>query len=306
MKVVRFGEKYDTPVALALGFFDCVHKGHAAVISAAAQRAEKCGAECAVFTFSNDPGTYLSKQKRIYTFEERLAALEALGVEHVVAAEFEDEFAALGADDFLFKLLSTLNIVGVAAGEDYSYGARAAGRADSLKRRMAKEGIPVDILPLLQADGKKISSTDVKTALAAGDILLANELLTQPYFMLGRVSHAHGRGSTFGYPTANILPDGSRLLPACGVYATSVSVDGKVYPGGTNVGAKPTFGDDITSVETFIIDFDGDIYGKEIKLAFYDKLRDIKKFPSADALARQLDGDVASIRKLFAEKTYES
>ena len=120
--------------------------------------------------------------------------------------------------------------------------------------------------------------------------------------MLGRVSHAHGRGSTFGYPTANILPDGSRLLPACGVYATSVSVDGKVYPGGTNVGAKPTFGDDVTSVETFIIDFDGDIYGKEIKLAFYDKLRDIKKFPSADALGRQLDGDVARIRKLFAEK----
>ena len=120
--------------------------------------------------------------------------------------------------------------------------------------------------------------------------------------MLGKVGHAHGRGSTFGYPTANIPFGEDRLPPADGVYITSVTLDGKTYIGGTNVGAKPTFGDERPSVETFILDFDGDIYGKEIKLAFYKRLRDIEKFSSAAALAAQLDTDMSKIRNYFAEE----
>ena len=123
--------------------------------------------------------------------------------------------------------------------------------------------------------------------------------------MLGRVSHAHGRGGTFGFPTANIPFDSSRLAPAPGVYATKVTVGGKVFLGGTNVGTKPTFGDEKPSVETFILDFDGDIYGKNIKLAFYQRLRGISDFGSAEGLAAQLERDVAHIREIFAEANDE-
>ena len=163
------------------------------------------------------------------------------------------------------------------------------------------------MLPLIRIAGEeeKISSTAVKEAISAGDIARANALLSEPYFMLGRVSHAHGRGGTFGFPTANIPFDSSRLAPAPGVYATKVTVEGKVFLGGTNVGTKPTFGDEKPSVETFILDFDGDIYGKNIKLAFYQRLRGISDFGSAEGLAAQLERDVAHIREIFAEANDE-
>ena len=119
------------------------------------------------------------------------------------------------------------------------------------------------------------------------------------------MSHAHGRGGTFGFPTANIPFDSSRLAPAPGVYATKVTVEGKVFLGGTNVGTKPTFGDEKPSVETFILDFDGDIYGKNIKLAFHKRLRGISDFGSVDELAEQLGRDVAHIREIFAEANDE-
>ena len=136
----------------------------------------------------------------------------------------------------------------------------------------------------------------------AADISAANAMLSEPYFVLGKVSHAHGRGSSFGYPTANIPYDETRLYPAPGVYATKLTVDGQTYLGGTNIGSKPTFGDTAPSVETFILDFCGDIYGRDVKLAFFKRLRGIEDFGSAEALAAQLGRDKENIRALFAEE----
>lgn len=307
MNKINFGEKYDAPLALALGFFDCVHRGHAAVISSAREYAAAHGCECAVFTFSNDPGAFVGKRARIYTFEERAEALRGLGVDVIVAAEFDSRFAALSREHFAEVLRDTLDLRAIRAGEDYTYGAQRAGDASTLDEDFGAYGVDIGVLPLLFIDGEKqkISSTAVKEALSAGDIARANALLSEPYFMLGRVSHAHGRGGTFGFPTANIPFDCSRLAPAPGVYATKVTVEGKVFLGGTNVGTKPTFGDEKPSVETFILDFDGDIYGKNIKLAFYQRLRGISDFGSVDELAEQLRRDVARIREIFAEANDE-
>lgn len=307
MNKINFGEKYDAPLALALGFFDCVHRGHAAVISSAREYAAAHGCECAVFTFSNDPGAFVGKRARIYTFEERAEALRGLGVDVIVAAEFDSRFAALSREHFAEVLRDTLDLRAIRAGEDYTYGAQRAGDASTLDEDFGAYGVDIGVLPLLFIDGEKqkISSTAVKEALSAGDIARANALLSEPYFMLGRVSHAHGRGGTFGFPTANIPFDNSRLAPAPGVYATKVTVGGKVFLGGTNVGTKPTFGDEKPSVETFILDFDGDIYGKNIKLAFYQRLRGISDFGSAEGLAAQLERDVAHIREIFAEANDE-
>lgn len=307
MKRINFGEKYDAPLALALGFFDCVHRGHAAVISSAREYAAAHGCECAVFTFSNDPGAFVGKRARIYTFEERAEALRGLGVDVIVSAEFDSRFAALSREHFAEILRDTLDLRAIRAGEDYTYGAQRAGDALTLDEDFGAYGVDIGVLPLIRIAGEeeKISSTAVKEALSAGDIARANALLSEPYFMLGRVSHAHGRGGTFGFPTANIPFDCSRLAPAPGVYATKVTVEGKVFLGGTNVGTKPTFGDEKPSVETFILDFDGDIYGKNIKLAFYQRLRGISDFGSVDELAEQLRRDVARIREIFAEANDE-
>ena len=307
MNKINFGEKYDTPLALALGFFDCVHRGHAAVISSAREYAAAHGCECAVFTFSNDPGAFVGKRACIYTFEERAEALRGLGVDVIVAAEFDSRFAALSRENFATVLRDTLDLRAIRAGEDYTYGAQRAGDASTLDEDFGAYGVDIGVLPLIRIAGEeeKISSTAVKEALSAGDIVRANALLSEPYFMLGRVSHAHGRGGTFGFPTANIPFDCSRLAPAPGVYATKVTVEGKVFLGGTNVGTKPTFGDEKPSVETFILDFDGDIYGKNIKLAFHKRLRGISDFGSVDELAEQLRRDVARIREIFAEANDE-
>lgn len=302
MKILNYGEKYENSVALCVGFFDCVHKGHAEIIGRAKARAAALGAECAVLTFVNDPGVFLGKKKQLYTFRERAEALADLGVDVVVAAVFDEKFYTTAAEDFLNTLTSSLNPVTVVAGEDYTFGAGAKGNAAMLSDILGRKGIPVAILPLKGTENGKISSTEIKNAVERGDIAYANAHLTEPYFMLGKVGHAHGRGSTFGYPTANIPFGEDRLPPADGVYITSVTFDGKTYIGGTNVGAKPTFGDERPSVETFILDFGGDIYGKEIKLAFYKRLRDIEKFSSAAALAAQLDTDMSKIRNYFAEE----
>ena len=307
MNKINFGEKYDAPLALALGFFDCVHRGHAAVISSAREYAAAHGCECAVFTFFNDPGAFVGKRARIYTFEERAEALRGLGVDVIVSAEFDSSFAALLREHFAEVLRDTLDLRAIRAGEDYTYGAQRAGDASTLDEDFGAYGVDIGVLPLLFIDGEKqkISSTAVKETLSAGDITRVNMLLSEPYFMLGRVSHAHGRGGTFGFPTANIPFDSSRLAPAPGVYATKVTVGGKVFLGGTNVGTKPTFGDEKPSIETFILDFDGDIYGKNIKLAFYQRLRGISDFGSAEGLAAQLERDVAHIREIFAEANDE-
>lgn len=302
MKVVNFGEKYDVPSALALGFFDCVHKGHAEVIAKAKELAAKSGSECAVMTFRGDPGTFFNKKKRIYSFEERLEALGGLGVDAVIAADFDESFAALSAEDFLDRLLSDRKVTAVAVGEDYTYGKGAQGSARTLSESLADRNITANVVPLLCRNGVKISSTEIKTLLESGGIEAVNDMLTEPYFMLGTVSHACGRGNTFGYPTANIPYDGGKVYPAPGVYATTVTVEGRTFLGGTNIGAKPTFGDNSPSVETFILDFSGDIYGKLIKLRFFKRLRGIEKFPSAEALAAQLDRDVAHIKEYFAEE----
>lgn len=302
MKILNYGEKYEKPLTLGVGFFDCVHKGHAEIIGMAKARAEALGAECAVLTFANDPGVFLGKKKQLYTFRERAEALADLGVEVVVAAVFDEKFYTTPAEDFLNTLTSSLDLVSVIAGEDYTFGAGAKGSAEMLSGILGGKGVPAVIMPLKGTENGKISSTEIKNAVERGDIGYANVCLTEPYFMLGKVGHAHGRGNTFGYPTANIPFSDDRLPPADGVYITSVTFDGKTYIGGTNVGAKPTFGDGSPSVETFILDFDGDIYGKEIKLAFYKRLRGIEKFPSAAALAAQLDADMVKIREFFSEE----
>lgn len=305
MKLLHYLDKYDRPLVLAMGFFDCVHKGHVEIISRAANLARKLGAECAVFTFSNDPCAYLGKKPQLYSFNERVTVFSDLGVDVTVFAEFKGAFVRLSPEEFLISLTSGLNIAGIVAGEDYTFGVKGRGNSAFLRSYFANTQTKVEIMPFIMSKEGKISSTYIKNAIERGDIEFANECLTEPYFMLGTVVHAHKRGSTFGFPTANMMPAQDKLRLKDGVYITSLTVDDKTYFGGTNVGTKPTFDDGAYSVETYILDFDGDLYGKRVKLAFRKRIRDIVKFDSAEGLAAQLTEDTAKIRSYFADQNTE-
>lgn len=302
MKELRYDAPYDKPVVIAMGFFDCVHRGHAEVIAHAARIARERHAQCAVFTFRNDIGAMFGKKKQLYTYEERLDLFGDLGVETVLYADCDTDFANMRAVGFLDRLSCGKIIEGVAAGEDYTFGKGAEGDAEFLRSYFQSAHATVCIAQFVTDDGRKISSTEIKDAIERGDVKYADECLTEPYFMKGRIVHAHRRGTAMGFPTANMLPSRDKLALGQGVYATTLTVDGRTYTGGTNVGIKPTFDDNAYSVETYLTDFDGDLYGKDVKLAFYDRIRGIVKFDSAEELQSQLRTDMEKIADIFRRR----
>lgn len=299
MKILSHDRKYDAPIVIALGFFDCVHKGHAVIINRAKELAHEYGAQCAVFTFSNDPCAFLGKKPQLYTLEERVSVFEDLGVDVTVCAEFTEPFINLSAEQFLDALNGNFNLKAVVAGTDYSFGANKSGNSEFLQKYFAEKGVKVEIMRFLLSESGKISSTDIKKSIENGDIEAANDCLSEPYFMLGTIVHAHNRGTKIGYPTANLQPSQEKLRIKEGVYITALTVDGKTFRGGTNVGAKPTFEDSVFSVETYLTDFEGDLYGKTVKLAFYKRIREISKFSSPEGLQEQLKKDTATINSFF-------
>ena len=300
MKVFKLANEYlDTPVAIALGFFDCIHTGHGLLVCTAKEYAASNGFESALFTFCNDPSELLGGEKQIYDFKERAAALENLGLDNLVYADFDGNFAALTPEEFLNLLTDNLNVKAIITGADYTYGKKARGNVKTLEEFCLDRGIELIIKPFMTVNGRKISTSDLKNFVKNGDIATLNSLLCEPYFMIGEVERARGVGKTLGFPTANICVADGKLPLADGVYATVLYADNKAYASMTNVGAKPTFDVKSFSIEANILDFAGDLYGKTVKLSFVSRLRDVKKFESADALKRQLAYDEAQVRKII-------
>ncbi|MDE6302065.1 MAG: hypothetical protein K2M36_00550, partial [Clostridia bacterium] len=249
------------------------------------------------------PSVLLGGEKQVYSFTERAHALEMLGLDNLIYTNFDDYFAHHTALDFLDTLTFCLNIKAIVVGEDYRFGKNAEGNVTFLEQYCVKNDILLKVVPFRRTDGRKISTSELKNLVKSGDIKHLNSLLTQPYFTIGKVEHARHVGSTvLGYPTANIAMDDSKLALAEGIYATKLYVDCKCYNSMTNVGAKPTFYINTPSIETFIFDFDGDLYGKQVKLSFFERTRGVIKFPSADALKEQLKADEAHIRASLSQE----
>lgn len=300
MKRLALTSHYDAPIAIALGFFDCIHRGHRLLVQTACDYAcEHKGVQSALFTFSNDPSELLSRQKQIYSFEDRAVALEALGLENLIYTDFDSEFAHLKPLEFLELLVSSLNIKAIIVGSDYTFGKCAEGDVSLLSEFCKKHNINLIVKDFEQYDGKKISTSKLKDLVREGNIEVLNKLLSEPYFITGQVEHSRHVGTKLGFPTANIRIPDSRMPLASGVYATVLHTDGKQYISMTNVGAKPTFNIDSYSVEAFLLDFDGDLYGKTVKLSFVARIRDIIRFSSPDTLKQQLEKDESYVRKLI-------
>ena len=288
MQVIEFGKQLNCPIVLCLGYFGTMHSGHIKLIELAKQCAQQHKAKVALFTFSNNHLKVLGKDATVvYTYSERLELYKSLGVDLVLAAEFNNEFRSSTGNQFVEQLIQ-YNLKGVVCGFDYSCG---SDRMDSitLTERLSKV-CDVDIVDAICWNNVKVSTSLVRELLFQSDISTVNKLLSEPYFIIGKVVHGRGVGNGMGFPTANLQVSTEKLLPL-GVFGGRVEIDGKTYRAIVNIGQKPTFGLDYVNLEAHILNFDGDLYGRSLKVSLTRFLRPICKFNDVYELIEQLKQD---------------
>ena len=287
------------PSAVALGTFDGVHLGHRAILGTALRRAREVGVEAVACTFDPHPIEVLQPDRAprpITPLDERLALIGETGVDAVVVLAFTRALAAVEPEAFVKDvLLDRLHAREIVVGYNHRFGRGARGDARLLEDLAGRLGFRAHVVPPMTVDGVAVSSTEIRAALHRGDVRSAARGLGRPYAIAGRVTTGAGRGRTLGFPTANIAPD-RPLLVARGVYRGGVTVDAGRHAAVVNVGVRPTFGEDTLAVEAHLLDFAGDLYGREVRLDFLDRLRDEMRFPSVEELKAQVSRDIAAAR----------
>lgn len=290
---------------IALGFFDGVHKGHGELLKKTVQRAEELGAVPAVFTFDRPPKEVVTGQPvfLINSAQERQEIIRRIyGIEQVILAPFDQTMMTMDWQDFITDLLvKQYGAVHLVAGHDYRFGHKNAGNPALLQAKCAELGIGCDIIPKVEHDGITVSSTYIRTLVESGDVERAAEFLGHRHCLSQTVEHGYRIGRTIGIPTINFTVPRHVLIPKNGVYITRVYLpDGRSYAGVTNVGTRPTVSDgDAISVETFLLDFQEDLYGKRIRLDFCRHLRNEQKFGSLEELKAQIEQDITVTREYF-------
>lgn len=277
---------------LALGFFDAIHIGHRYLLAKAKALALSLHTKLLVLTFDDNFLSTLGKDsKEIYLFEEKKEILLELGVDFVEKLPSSKEFLQLSKNDYLQFLSLTYQPQAIVAGNDYRFGKNAEGNIHDLMQFFTDTQTSVHICDLLQTNSHKVASTDIRKMLESGEIEAANKLLAQPFFISGVVEHGHNIGSKLNFPTANISFDTNKIIPKLGVYYVKIKIDGKLYKGIANVGNRPTFWENKIKVESFIINFDKQIYGKKITVYLHKYIREIKKFDNLAQLQEQIKKD---------------
>jgi riboflavin kinase/FMN adenylyltransferase len=281
---------------VALGTFDGVHLGHREVLRRCVSRAKQESVPSVVFTFHKHPLEVIRPQfapELLTDLEDKLALIQDAGIENTVIARFDDEMARATPEEFVREsLVDSLRAKWVVVGFNYTFGWKAEGNAKSLKDLGEKYGFGVEVSKPVVVDGTVVSSTRIRTALAKGDVEAACEMLGRPFSIKGKIVRGHSRGMTLGYPTVNLDVSREITLPQRGVYASYVRVEGRMFKAVTNVGTRPTFQGEATTVETHIIGFEGDLYGETLRVLFAKRLRDEIRFESGEALAYQISQDV--------------
>ncbi|HEX8853354.1 MAG TPA: bifunctional riboflavin kinase/FAD synthetase [Pyrinomonadaceae bacterium] len=291
------------PTVLTLGVFDGLHLGHQLIVRTVVERARAVEAVPTVITFDPHPRAVLHPESApplLQTFDQKIEALGVLGVEQTIVVRFTPEFARLGAEDFLRDVVrERLHAKEVYLGCGFAFGRNREGNIDLLRAASERFGFHADEVPEVRLRGQRISSSRIRGLLSGGWVNLARRMLGRPYGVEGRVVRGFERGRTLGFPTANLQPR-NRVIPRRGVYVTSTLVDGVWRRSVTNVGTRPTFdGDTETSVETYVMNWEGDLYGDVVRVRFLRRLRDERKFASVDELKRQISHDTASAARYF-------
>ena len=284
----------------ALGTFDGVHLGHQALLAAAAQMAAQTGAMPGAYTFTHLPRETVANCRigMLTTAEQRYALLEAAGAEKVVAEDF-CKVKELSPEQFIYYLCGVHGAEGFVCGKDFRFGKNGAGDADALRRICRRLGKEVQVLDFLQdARGEKLSSRHIRTYVSDGNMEAARAAMGRPFFVEGKVQQGKGLARQWGTPTLNIALPEELVLPRFGVYATDVTVEGKVYRGVTNVGIRPTFDDgDKPNTETYVLDGDFDAVS-QAKVEFLQFIRSEKNFADEKSLQLQIAKDIQTVKEL--------
>ena len=285
----------------ALGFFDGVHLGHQALLKACRELADANGCKAAAVTFSSHPDTLVlgNTPGLINTMEDRARLLRFFGMDEVVILPFDKQMMDCPWQDFLSLLQTQYGAAGLVCGHDFRFGRKGQGNARKLSAYCQEQGLPCAVVAEQTLQGTTISSTHIRKLLEAGDVEEAGRFLGHPHILTGEVVSGRKLGRTLGIPTANLaLPEGIASLPF-GVYACKARVEGKTYLAVTNIGNRPTVGGHRVTVEPWLLDFEGDIYGQSLTLSFYRFLRPEQKFPSLDALKEEIVKNAGECRKFF-------
>ena len=291
---------------IALGFFDGVHRGHGALLRKAAERAVELNAAPAVFTFHRSPKEFVTGKPvlLINSNDDRRDIIRRVyGIQRVIFAPFDREMMTMPWQDFITELLvKQYGAVHLVAGHDYRFGHKNEGTVERLREKCRELGLGCDIIPKVELEGITVSSTYIRTLLEQGDVERAALFLGHPHCLSQTVRHGQRLGRTIGIPTVNLAVPAHVLTPERGVYITRAFLpDGRSCPGVTNVGTRPTVTEgDTVSVETYLLGFDGDLYGQTVRLDFYKRLRGEVKFPSLEALRQEILRNVAETEAYFA------
>src|SRR4051812_15947966 len=294
------------PTVLTLGVFDGLHLGHQLVMRTVVERAKAIAAVPTVITFDPHPRAVLhpaSAPPLLQTLDQKVEGFGVLGVEQTIVIKFDKQFSMIRAEDFLREVVKErLHAREVYLGSGFAFGHDREGHIDLLRRVSKELGFFADEVPEVRLRNHRVSSSRVRASLAAGKVNLARRMLGRPYGVEGLVERGNERGHTLGFPTANLHPH-NPVLPRNGVYVTGTLIEGKWWRSVTNVGVRPTFtSDPEPSVETYVINWAGDLYGDVVRVRFLHRLRDEKKFGSIDDLKQQIETDVRRAQEYFERK----
>lgn len=294
----------DTPAVLTIGAFDGVHRGHRYLVNQAIDRARSLGLPSVVLTFDPDPMIVLRPSAgacQLTGGREKAAMLVALGPNWIVVHPFTVQFSQLSADDFLALLIAHIAVRELWIGADFAMGHNREGDVAYFSRASKQHGFATHVVPRQSFDDMPVSSTRIRQLLRAGEIERAIAVLGHFPTLAGTVTRGAGRGTKIGYPTANITPSPTRVLPALGIYAALAEVGEEIHPAAVSVGVRPTFNETSVVVEAYLMDFVGSLAGKELTLHFVKRLRGEVKFATVADLVGQMDNDIEQARDVLSE-----
>jgi riboflavin kinase/FMN adenylyltransferase len=287
-----------------LGVFDGLHLGHQLVMSTVVERAHAVKAVPTVITFDPHPRAVLHPESApplLQTFDQKIEAFDVLGIEQVIVIRFNKAFAQIEAADFLRDVVGErLQAREVYLGRGFAFGRERKGNIELLKEVSGRLGFHAEEVAEVRLRGQRISSSAIRKLLSEGRVNLARRMLGRPYGVEGRVVRGAERGRSLGFPTANLRPQ-NRVIPRGGVYVTATRIEGEWRKSVTNIGTRPTFGQDAeSSVETYVMDWSGDLYGDVVRVRFLHRLRDEQRFASIEELKRQIELDRRRAESYFA------
>lgn len=289
---------------LTIGVFDGVHAGHRYLLRQLQQQAAKANLLSGVVTFSPHPQSVLHPIRQLpwlSDLDDRVTTLQQLGLDIVAVLTFTPRLAQLSARDFMSLLRKHLKMQGIMVGPDFVSGRGGEGDISLLRTLGVEMEFTVHVVAPFTVEGEVVSSTLIRQSLARGDMRRVEKLMGRRFSLRGKVITSDRRGRVLGFPTANLDIRPQQALPDNGIYATITQVDGERFSSATNVGTRPTFGEGERMVETYLLDYDGDLYGKKITIEFVRKVRDERRFPSAEQLIVQMRKDVQEVNAILTE-----